>query len=151
MFQQLIRKVKFRKDIGGQQLLDFITYPAQQGQQFKLCKIKALVKIHKGKLWRVRLIFPLCNCPTAPLHMFLAKSLHAKIMRFPSVLMHVYEILNFTSNNLVPKGSIFVKANINTMFPSVDRQAAIEIATNMLVKHNIPNCIMTHGHNGVNS
>lgn len=82
MFRELNAKIWFRQDIGGKAIKEFLLSPAKN-ESFDLCVLKGLLKVHKGKPYRMRLVFPMHNHPTGPLHVLIGKCLQPWIMRFP--------------------------------------------------------------------
>lgn len=66
-----------------------------------------------------------------PIHSFIARCLKPIVTRFPSVT-NVIEIVHQISGTCFPDNTLFVTEDINNMYPSIDRQEAINISAKLL-------------------
>lgn len=116
---------------GRASIIKFIIKATQK--PFKICELRGLVKLHKPGD-KMRILFPLAGHPLSNLHKFIAKCLEPAVIKHPSVITNVVEIIDWLANNVVPAGSTFCTADIGSMYPNIDRTAALAIATQELKK-----------------
>lgn len=112
-------------DIGGVKLAQYIEETARP--PFSLSIIQGMPKVHKpGE--RMRLIYPFNKHPLSRLHQFIAKSLEPIVLRLPSVITHVMEVINQVSQKEFPADTLFCTADIKSMYPNIDRKCALKMA-----------------------
>lgn len=131
MFADLKEFIKshLNKQYGRASIIKYILKPTEK--TFKICELKGLAKIHKPGD-RMRIIFPLAGHPLSYLHKFIARCLEPAVIKKESVITNVMEIIDWLQNNELPAGTKFCTADINSMYPNVDREEAIKIATTEL-------------------
>lgn len=117
-------------DIGHESLIKFMI-PSTECFDLNIAEVKGLPKIHKkGK--RMRLIYPMDKHIFRPIHSFIACCLEPIVTRFKSVITNVIEIVQQISGTYFPENTLFFTADINNMYPSIDRLEAINISAKLL-------------------
>lgn len=121
-----------KSEIGADTLIKYIQETACP--PYTLSTIQGMPKMHKpGK--RMRLIYPFHKHPLNRLHSFIAKSIEPLVLRKTSVISNVMEVIHHVSQKIFPAHTLFCTADIQSMYPNVDRKAALKIAQQSL---NVP-------------
>lgn len=118
-----------REEFGGAKLREYIMEPSTA--PFNICHLHGLPKLHKPGT-RMRLIYPFRSHPLGHLHKFIAKSLEPLVLRNPSVISHVLEVVEKVSRKRFPPGTLICSADIQSMYPNIDRDQALEVARRSL-------------------
>lgn len=128
-------KKHIRVDYGRASIIKYILEPTSK--PLKICQLKGLIKLHKPGD-SMRIIYPLAGHPLSNLHKFIAKCLEPAVIRKPSVITNVMEIVDYISSSTLPAGTTFCTADISAMYPNIDRESAINIAVQELQKISTP-------------
>lgn len=125
-----------KESVGGSIIKKFIMEPNKK--EFNICKLKGLIKLHKpGR--KMRLIFPFNNHPFSNLHKFLAKCLDYFVQKTPSVITNVMEIIHKITMTDFNANTVICSADIESMYPNIDREQALQITQQKLSEINIFN------------
>lgn len=114
-----------QKEIGGTNIMNYIMEPFRN--ELKICQLQGLPKLHKpGK--KMRLVFNLAGHPCQNLQKFLAKSIDHIVLKFPTLLTNVLELLHDLKDREFNGEETLTIADISNFFPNVDLKYAIDTA-----------------------